>query len=74
MLARIIRPCIHHTGRECLRRASFGPVNHNDHKRPKVAETDSLTFSENTPMKARVYYLKCAFLDAVMIGKPVFYG
>ena len=44
----VIRPFIHHAGRECLGRAFFGPVNHNDHKHQKVAEKDSSTFSENT--------------------------
>ena len=40
-----------HTGRECLRRALFLPVNHNDHKRPKLVEGDLSTFSENTSIR-----------------------
>ena len=42
---------MHHTGQECLRRTLFLPVNHNDHKRPKFAEADLSTFSENTSIR-----------------------
>ena len=75
MLSIIIRPFIHHTGREYLRRAFFGPDIHNDHKRPKVAEKDSSIFSENTPIKQgkNLLFKMCTF-DAVMIGKSLFYG
>ena len=75
MLTTILRPFIHHTGRECLRRAFFGPVIHSDHKRPKVAEKDSWTFSENTPVKeGKNLLFKLCTLEDGMIGKPLFYG
>ena len=64
-----------HTGRECLRRTLFGPGNHNDHKRPKFAQTDSSTFSENTPIREGKNLLsRMCTLDAVMTWKPLFYG
>ena len=53
MLTIILRPFIHHTGWECLRRTFFGPVIHSDHKFPKVAEKDSSIFSEKYPYKRR---------------------
>ena len=75
MLTIIIRLFIHHTGRECWRRAFFGPAIHSDHKRPKVAEKDSSIFSENTPIKeGKNLLFKMCTLDAVMIAKPLFYG
>ena len=75
MLTTKIRTLIHHTGRECLRRAFFGPAIHSDHKRPKVGEKDSWIFSENTPVKEGQNSLfKMCTLDAVMIGKSLFYG
>ena len=75
MLTIIIRPFIHHTSRECLRRAFFRPAIHSDHKRPKVAEKDSSIFSENTPVKEGKNLLsKMCTLDAVMIGRPLSYG
>ena len=74
MLTIIIRPFIHHTGRECLRRAFFGPAIHSDHKRPKVAEKDSSILSESTPVKeGENLLLRMCTLDAVMIGTPLFY-
>ena len=39
---------MNHRGRECLRRTLFLYVNHNDQKRPKLAEADLSKFSENT--------------------------
>ena len=48
---------MHHTGRECLRRALFGPANHNDHKRSKYEETDPPTYSEKTLIRdGTIYY------------------
>ena len=40
-----------------------------------MAETDSSTFSKNTPIKEgkSLLFRKC-YLDAVMFGKTVFYG
>ena len=46
MLTTILRPFLDNKVRECWRR----PWNHNDHKRPKLAVTDSSTFSENIPI------------------------
>ena len=70
----IITPFIHHKGRECLRRAFFGQVIHSDHKRPKVAEKDSLIFSDNTPIKeGKILLFKMCTLDAEMIGKLLLY-
>ena len=43
---------MHRTGQECLRRALIRPANQNDHKRPKLAEIDSSTYIQNTP----IYY------------------
>ena len=75
MLAITIRALQHHTGRECCRRAFLGPVIHSDHKRPKVAERDSWKFSENTPVKeGKNLLFEMCTLDAVMIGRPLFYG
>ena len=75
MLAITIRTFIHHTGRECLRRAFFGPAIHSDHKRPKVAEKDSSIFSENTRIKeGKNLLFKMCTLDGVMIGKLLLYG
>ena len=75
MLTTKIRTLIHHTGRECLRRAFFRPVIHSDHKRPKVGEKDSWIFSENTPVKeGKNSLFKMCTLEAVMIGKSLFYG
>ena len=63
MLTTILRPFIDNTGRECWRIAFFGPWNHNDYKRPKLAETDSSTFSEELPIReGKNLLLKCAFL------------
>ena len=71
----IIRPFIHHTGRDCLRRAFFGQVIHSDHKRPKVAEKDSSIFSDNTPIKeGKNLLFKMCTLDAEMIEKLLLYG
>ena len=75
MLTTKIRTLIHHTGRECCRRAFLSPAIHNDHKRPKVAERDSWKFSENTHVKeGKNLLFKMCTLDAVMIGRPLFYG
>ena len=75
MLTIIIIPFIHHAGRECLRRAFFGPAMHSDHKRPKVGEKDSSIFSEYTPIKeGKNLLFKMCTLDAVMIGKLLFFG
>ena len=75
MLTITIRTFIRHTVRECLRRAFFGPVIHSHHKRPKVGEKDSLIFSENTPVKeGKNLLFKMCTLDAVMIGKPLFFS
>ena len=75
MLTTKIRTLIHHTGRECLRHAFFRPVIHSDHKRPKVGEKDSWIFSENTPVKeGKNSLFKMCTLEAVMIGKSLFYG
>ena len=75
MLTIIIRSFIHLAGRDCLRRAFFGPAIHSDHKRPKGAEKDSSIFNENTPIKEgkNLLFKMCTF-DAVMIGKSLFYG
>ena len=63
MLTTILRPFIHNTGRECWRIAFIGPWNHKDYKRPKLAETDSSTFSEDIPIReGKNLLLKCAFL------------
>ena len=71
----MIRIFIPHTGQECLRRPLFSLLNHNDHKRSKVAERDSSTISENTPIKeGKSLLFKMCILDAVMIGKPVCCG
>ena len=51
-LSIILIPLMHRKGQECLRRALIRPANHNDHKRPKLAEIDSSTYIENTP----IYY------------------
>ena len=75
MLTKKIRTFIYHTGRECLRRAFFGPVIQSDHKRLKVGEKDSWIFSENTPVKeGKNLLFKMCTLDAVMIRKPLFFG
>ena len=75
MLTITIRPLLHQTGRECCRRAFFGPVIQSDHKHPKVAESDSWKFSENTHVKeGKNLLFKMCTLDAVMIGRPLFYG
>ena len=42
---------MNHRGRECLRRTLLLPGNHNDHKRPKLAEADLSKFSENTSIR-----------------------
>ena len=63
MLTTILRPFIDNTGRECWRIDFFGPWNHNDYKRPKLAETDSSTFSKDIPIReGKNLLLKCAFL------------
>ena len=58
-----------------LKTCFFCPLIHRDHKRPKVAEKDSSIFSENPPIKeGKNLLFKMCTLDAMMIGKPLFYG
>ena len=66
---------MHHTGKECLSRAFLRPANHVDQKSPKLEETDSSTFSENTPIReGKHLLLRMCTLDAVMTAKPLFNG
>ena len=58
-----------------LKTCPFCPVIHNDNKCPKVEETDSSTFSENTPIReVKSLLFKMCISDPVIIIKPLFYG
>ena len=49
-------------------------ASHNDHKRSKLTEKDSI-ISENTPIReGRNLLLRICTLNAVMTRKPLFYG
>ena len=76
MLTTILRPGRQDRAREFFwRRALFGPANDIDIKRPKLAETDSSTLRQNTPVwEGKNSLLKMCIFDAVMTRKSRFYG
>ena len=64
---------MHRTGQECLRRALIRPANHNDQKRPKLAEIDSSTYIENTPyITNNVHFGCCDETKATLLWREKF--
>ena len=50
-------------------------ANHDDHKHSRLAEKDSSTFTENTPIReGKNLLLRMCTLDAAKTRRPLFYG